>query len=258
MTDIARHEPGSFSWAELSTSDPAHAKGFYGELFGWTANDRPIPGDGVYTMLQLGGRSAAAMYSQRAEEKSAGVPPHWNCYVSVESADETAKKVEANGGKLVAPPFDVLDVGRMAVFADPGGAMLSIWQPKLHIGAEVVDEPGSLCWVELATRDVDAARAFYTAVFPWTAKPSPEYTELYVGKRAVGGMMQIRPEWGPVPPNWMPYFAAEDVDGLAQRAKRLGGGVRMPPSDIQQVGRFAVLHDGQGATFALYARAHHG
>jgi hypothetical protein len=258
MSDVERHEPGSFCWAELSTSDPNAAKGFYGELFGWQGLDEPLPSGNVFTMLQLRGKNVCALYGQRPEERAGGVPPHWSSYITVESADETARAVESNGGKMVMPPFDVADIGRMAVFADPAGAYLSIWQPKIRIGAEVFNEPGALCWLELATKDVDAARRFYTAVFPWTAKPSPEYTELHVGKRGVGGMMQIRPEWGPVPSSWMPYFAAADVDALAERAKKLGGGVRMPPADVPNVGRFAVLHDAQGARFALYQGAHDG
>lgn len=255
MGDIDRHEAGRFCWIELATTDPDAAKGFYGELFGWAKRDDEIPGGGVYTTALLRGRSVAAIASQQPDEKAMGIPPHWNTYVAVESADETARAIEAAGGKILAPPFDVMEFGRMAVFADPGGAVLSLWQPKAHVGAQVVDEPGALCWVELATNDVGAAAKFYTAVFPWSTKPSPEYTELYVGPHAVGGMMAIRPEWGPVPPNWMPYFAAADVDALAERAKRLGGGVRMPPGDIPNVGRFAVLHDGQGATFAVYKTA---
>lgn len=252
MTDTMRHAPGHFSWVDLSTTDPSAAKGFYGELFGWTRREAPLPGGGEYTTMLLAGKTVGGLAGQMPDEQKMGIPPHWNCYVAVESADETAKKIEANGGKVLAPPFDVMEHGRMGVFADPGGAVISVWQPMAHPGAEVVDEPGALCWVELATRDVAQAEKFYSAVFGWTAKTSPEYTEIYVGTRPIGGMMQIRPEWGPVPPNWMPYFAATDVDALAERAKRLGGGVRMPPGDIEKVGRFAVLCDGQGATFAVY------
>jgi uncharacterized protein len=258
MTDVERHEPGSFCWAELATTEPAAAKGFYGELFGWAAEDGPLPSGNVYTMLQLRGRNAAALYAELADERKMGIPPHWNCYVTVESADETARKVEAAGGKIVAPPFDVADAGRMAVFSDPDGAILSIWQPKRHPGAQVVNEPGTLCWVELATRDAAGAQAFYAAVFPWTAKPSPEYTEWHLGPRAIGGAMTIRAEWGPVPPHWLPYFMSADVDATTERAKRLGGGVRVPPSDVQSVGRFAVLYDSQGASFAIYRSARDG
>ncbi len=153
-------------------------------------------------MFQLRGRPVAAAYTMRPEERQAGAPPHWNMYVTVSSADDSAKRAEALGGTIIAPPFDVMDVGRMAVLRDPSGAFFQIWEPRKHVGAMVVNEPGALCWTELASRDAKAAKAFYTALFGWTAKDSSadapmEYTEFSVGGQPSIGMMPMpRPRAG--------------------------------------------------------------
>jgi hypothetical protein len=252
MTEVTRHEPGSFCWPELATTDPAGAKKFYAGLFGWTANDQPAGPDMVYSILQLGGRDAGALYELEKAQQERGVPPHWNTYVSVESADDAAKKARELGAKVIAGPFDVMEAGRMAILQDPTGAVFCVWQAKNNIGARVINEPGALCWSELDTNDTDSAERFYTKLFGWTTKVSPEYTEFDRGSTPIGGMMRIPKEWGDVPPNWLPYFAVSDCDATAAKAKELGGSVTVPPTDIPNVGPFAVLQDPQGAVFAVY------
>ena len=252
MTNVDKHEPGSFSWPELATNDPAAAKKFYTSLFGWATDDSPAGPDMVYTTLKKGGRSVGALY-QDVKEKN--IPPHWNTYVTVASADAAAQKAKGLGGKVLAEAFDVMEYGRMAVVQDPQGATICLWQPKQHIGAQVVNEPGALCWCELDTTDTASAQKFYTGLFGWGAKVSPEYTEWQKKGTSIGGLMKIPKEWGPVPPNWLVYFASDDVDATAAKAAKAGGKTIVPPGDIPDMGRFAVLADPQGAVFAIFRPA---
>lgn len=249
MTEVTRHEPGSFCWVELATTDGEAAKKFYGSLFGWGAEDSPAGPDMIYTMLKKKGKSVGALYTMRPDQK--GMPPNWMTYVTVASADEAAKKAKDLGGNVVMGAFDVMDVGRMAVIADPQGAMFSLWQPKKHIGAEVIDEPNAMSWCELQTTDTEAAKRFYTGLFGWGTKVGGDYTEWQNEGKSIGGMMKIAKEWGPVPPNWLVYFSVEDCDAMAKKAGDLGGGAIVPPSDIPNTGRFSVLRDPQGAVFAI-------
>lgn len=249
MTEVTRHEPGSFSWAELATTDAATAKKFYTGLFGWTFVDSPAGPDMVYTMLKKRDKSVGALYGMGPNQK--GVPPHWNIYVTVESADQSAKKAKDLGAKILAEPFDVMDVGRMATVQDSQGATLCLWQPRKHIGTEVVDEPDVMCWCELDTNDTGAAGKFYAALFGWSTKVGGDYTEFQLGGKSIGGMMKIPKEWGPVPPNWLTYFAVSDCDAAETKARGLGGKAIVPSTTIENVGRFAVLQDPQGAVFAV-------
>jgi predicted enzyme related to lactoylglutathione lyase len=256
MTEVTRHEPGAFCWAELATSDSGAAKKFYTALFGWGYEDMPAGPDMIYTTLKKGDKRAAALYAQGPDQK--GVPPHWNTYVSVASADQTAGKAKELGGKVLMEPFDVMDFGRMAIVEDQQGARICIWEPKTHIGVGVINEPGALCWAELDTTDTESARRFYTRLFGWGAKVGgeaanqTEYTEWQLGGTSIGGLMKIPKEWGQVPPNWLIYFAVADVDAAAKKAGDLGASAIVPPHDIPGAGRFAVLSDPQGAAFAIY------
>lgn len=250
MTEVSRHEPGSFCWAELATTDDGRAKKFYTALFGWGFEDSPAGPDMIYTTLKKNGKSVGALYKMRPDQK--GMPPNWMTYVTVASADESAKKVKELGGKLMMEPFDVMDVGRMAIIEDQQGARICVWEAKKHIGAEVVNEPGALCWAELDTTDTESAKRFYTGLFGWGAKVSETYTEWQQGGISIGGMMKIPKEWGPVPPNWLVYFAVADCDATAKKTGELGGGTIVPPTDIPGMGRFSVLRDPQDAVFAIY------
>lgn len=255
MSEVTSYAPGTFCWVDLATTDPAAAKRFYTQLFGWSFTDMPAGPDMVYSMSYLDGKDVAALSELRQDQRDQGVPPHWGSYVSVASADETAKKVTSLGGTVIAEPFDVFDAGRMAVIKDPTGAVFSLWQPKAHFGARLVNEPSAFCWNELLTRDVERAKTFYTGLFGWGAQTQQmgptSYTILSNGDRPNGGLMKIADEWGPVPPNWLVYFAVDDCDRSVEKAKGLGAKVAAPPMDIPEVGRFAVLQDPQGATFAV-------
>jgi predicted enzyme related to lactoylglutathione lyase len=248
MTETTSHAPGDFCWVELSTSDETAAKQFYTTLFGWTNVDTPIPG-GVYVVLQKNGRDAAALM------QNPKIPPAWVLYVAVTSADESSAKAASLGGTVLAPPFDVMDLGRMAVIQDPSGAVFSLWEPKKNPGIGVKNESGAFCWGELTTPDPAKCEPFYTQLFGWRAKASSDssmpYTEWHLGDRAIAGMMETPKEMPGIPPHWMPYFAVDDCDATVAQAKSLGVTEVFGPMDIPHVGRFAIINDPQGARFAV-------
>ena len=246
------HAPGSFCWIELATTDGEAAKKFYAELFGWEAKDQPVGPDMVYTMLKLNGKDVGALFQKGEQMKQ--VPTHWASYISVTNADESAAKAKSLGGTVVQEPFDVMEVGRMAVIADPTGAHFCIWQPKQHKGVGVKGETNSLCWNELLTNDTERAKDFYTKLFGWKSKTDTgavAYTEWINGEEHIGGMMQIQPQMGPMPPNWGIYIAVDDCDAKVAKATSLGARTYVPSTDIPNVGRFAVLADPQGAVFNI-------
>jgi uncharacterized protein len=256
MGERTKYAPGTFSWTDLTTTDQEAAKRFYGELFGWEADDQPV-GDGFsYSMMKLGGPDVAAISSQPQQQREAGVPPAWNSYITVQSADETLARAEQLGATVHAAAFDVMDVGRMGVVQDPQGAFFLPWEPKRHIGASLVNAPGALSWNELATPDMDASAAFYGELFGWTAEPLPGGEMPYlVIKNAEGhtngGMRPVMPPG--TPPHWLVYFGAESADAALAKAGELGGSTLVEPMDIGPNGRIAVAQDPQGAVFALYA-----
>jgi predicted enzyme related to lactoylglutathione lyase len=184
------------------------------------------------------------------------MPSVWSTYIATADAAETAKKVSEAGGTVMLAPFQVMEQGTMAVFADPTGAVFCIWQPDAHKGAELVNQPVSLSWNELATRDMTAAKAFYSKVFGWTPKGNPmpdggEYVEWQLNGKPVGGGLTMGSMYPPqTPPHWLVYFAVQNTDDTVKRAPELGGNVLAPAVDIPQ-GRFAVLADPEGAPFAV-------
>lgn len=252
MTVMETYVPGTFCWADLGTPDSAAAKRFYTSLFGWSFEDRPIGPESAYTMFKVEGKVVAALYQEPPQQ---GTPPHWLSYISVESADDTVATARELGGTIIDDAFDVFDVGRMAVIQDPTGGVVALWEPKRHIGAGVVGEVNTLCWNELATNDPFAAGQFFQRLLGWQAETQQLGTTAYTlfkrGEASAAGMLQIGPDWGPVPPHWLVYIAVDDCDASAARARSLGASVRVPPSNIAGVGRFAVLEDPQGASFAI-------
>ena len=251
--EVAKHLPGTFCWVELSTSDGPAAKEFYTTLFGWSFQDTPMGDAGVSPMLQKNGKDVGALYQMGPEQK--GIPPNWGSYVAVENANDAAAHAKELGATVMLEPFDVMEHGRMAVLQDPTGAVFSLWEPKSHIGARLVNEPGSFCWNELYTTDPARAADFYTGLFAWTKDSKHmdigEYVIFNFGGRNTAGMMKIPKEWGPVPPHWMVYFAVADCDKTVEKAKSLGARITVPPTDIPEIGRFAMLTDPQGAGFSV-------
>jgi uncharacterized protein len=268
MGERSEYAPGTFCWVELTTTDQDAAKAFYGELLGWRADDRPV-GDGgyVYSMMQVDGKDVAAIASQPEQQREPGVPPIWNNYISVADADSVAARAGELGATVHAPPFDVMDVGRMAVIQDPQGAFFALWQPRAHFGAALVNAPGALVWNELGSPDLDASSAFYSSLFGWDIAPFDSGSgdggegesaggEPYLAiKNAGANNGGIRPlaQPGP-PPHWLAYFGVQDIDDALTKLRELGGSVHAGPIDIG-IAKIAVVGDPQGAIFALYAGA---
>jgi predicted enzyme related to lactoylglutathione lyase len=198
-------------------------------------------------MVRKDGREVAGLFEDREQ------PPHWNNYVTVDSADDAVAKAQSLGATIVAPPFDVMDAGRMAVIQDPTGAFVAVWQAGRHPGARLVNVPGALTWNDLTTPDVGAAARFYGELFGWRVEEIPEsggYHVISNGERSNGGMSSFAAEQAP--PNWMPYFGTESVDEAAGRVAELGGQVLVEKRTMPQ-GAFCVAADPQGAVFALWS-----
>jgi uncharacterized protein len=265
--------PGVPCWIDTSQPDPEAAVAFYGDLFGWDFQDAmPPDSPGKYFIARLRGGDVAAVGSQPE-----GGPPIavWNTYVWVESADQAASMVQDAGGRVAMDPFDVMDAGRMAVFTDPEGAAFCVWQAKAHKGAQIVNEPGSLNFNGLNTRNVERARLFYGSVFGWEtlglgdgadAWRLPGYGDFLeqsdpgLRKRmaesgapegfedVVATLNPIADDQPDVPAHWSVIFAVDDADATAEKAAELGGQLVVPPLDAPWV-RMTVITDPQGATF---------
>ena len=254
MQPSAAQGQGAPCWFELATTDQNAAKSFYSQLFGWSVKDSPIGEGMLYSMFQLGGRDVGACYTMMPDMMAAGVPPHWAVYFATSNADTTARKVTDLGGSLIAPPFDVMEHGRMCICKDPEGSVFSIWQPKAHTGATAMGELNTVCWSELATRDMQRAAQFYVDLFGWDTKKSTgpmEYTEFMAGGQPRGGLLQMDEMWQGIPSHWGIYFRVADCDVATVKVQDLGGVVKQGPFDAPGVGRIAVVADPQGAVFSL-------
>lgn len=259
MPHIDKHSPGSFCWIELATTDQKAAKTFYSSLFGWQPDDAPMGPDDFYTVFNLDGAPAAAAYTMRSEQRSQGVPPFWMIYIAVNSADETAKRAAQLEAKVLAPPFDVFDAGRMSILQDPTGAIFSVWEPKKHLGTGITGVPGTLCWADLSTPDPARAEKFYAGLFGWKIelgdKEPGDYMHIKNGEAFIGGIPPAAHRDPHIPPHWLAYFAVSDCDKTAARAKELGATFHLPPMTMENVGRFAVVADPQSAVFAIFQAA---
>lgn len=246
--------PGTFSWIDLATDDQAAAEGFYTSLLDLDSYHAPIDDDGHYVMLTKSGKAVAGIGAKPDPE----MPTAWQSYIHVEDVDETTRRASELGGTVLMAPFDVMESGRMAVIADPTGAVVSLWQPRGHRGGEVFNEHGAHTWNELMTRDVDAALEFYRELLGWT------YSEISMGDQGayhvinipgkegdpsnggIMGMVGIVPD--EVPPHWDVYYWVDDTDAAMERAVELGGSVVAGPMDTSG-GRLAYLADPQGGMF---------
>ena len=249
MGERTEHAPGTFSWAELATTDAEDAKTFYTSLFGWEAEDQPIPGGGAYTFLKKNGLPVAALHGHLQDD----VPPNWTSYVTVEDADAVTEKARELGAIPLAGPFDVMQAGRMAVLQDPQGAIFAVWQPKESIGARLVNDPGAMTMNQLNASSPRVAQDFYSDLFGWRfdqVAEEPPFWGIYNGERLNGGMMPL-PDESPAPSHWLVYFTVEDLDGAASRIGELGGEGVTAPMPVPS-GRFLVARDPQGAYFALF------
>ncbi|MFI1014968.1 VOC family protein [Streptomyces sp. NPDC020965] len=251
-----RYVTGSPNWLDLGTPDLETATAFYGGLFGWEFRSAG-PDAGGYGMFQLDGRTAAGGMTVPPEQG----PPSWNIYFQSPDADATADAVRGGGGTVLFEPMDVFDLGRMAVFTDPSDILFGTWQPGRNKGLDVAAEPGSLCWLELYTPDQNDALAFYTGVFGWETSMMalPGGTGAYTMAHPAGeaaetmfaGVVPLSSDPTETGAYWLPYFEVPDCDASVAKAGELGGTVRMPPVELEGVGRFAKLADPTGARFAV-------
>lgn len=262
MPTIDKHAPGDFCWIELATTQQNAAIAFYAKLFGWAANHMPVGPDEFYTIFRLEGRDAAAAYTLQKDQLDRGVPPHWNLYIAVESADASAARAAELGGTVPAPPFDVGDAGRMAAIQDPTGATFCIWQPNKNAGTGITGSPGTLCWADLNTPDQARAGEFYSALLGWQMMkedkdPAHNYWHIKNGEEFIGGIPPAAHLPPGAPAHWLAYFTVADCDITAAEAKSLGAKLYMPPTDFEDVGRISVIADPQGAAFAIFKATAH-
>jgi len=243
---------GAPIWADLFTSDPDASRAFYEQLLGWTSEAAGEEFGGYINFAKDGHKVAGGMRN----DGSSGQPDGWNIYLASADAVATDAAVEAAGGHVIVPAMDVMDLGAMAVYADPTGASIGAWKPGVHRGFEILGEPGTPSWFELHTRDHDAAVAFYRAAFGWDTHvvsdgPEFRYTTLGEGENQLAGIMDASgylPEG--VGSRWELYFGTDDTDAAVARTVELGGAVTQPAEDTPY-GRIAALTDCTGAAFRL-------
>ncbi|MGH9477437.1 MAG: VOC family protein [Terriglobales bacterium] len=244
-------ETGSFCWVELATPNPAGARNFYKALLGWTPQGQP-DAKHMYTVLARGKEVAAGCFQLPEELRKQGVPPHWLIYVSTKNADEMARRAVELGGKLVRTPFDVEDMGRMAVVQDPQGAVFGLWQAKSFGGFEARGD-NAFCWADLVVPHPEQASGFYGELFGWRLwqgeRDSSGYWLINNGDKTIGGVPPA--EDAQAPPHWLAWWQVADCDAAVEDAEANGARALLRPWTMERVGRLAVLQDPQGAEFGL-------
>jgi uncharacterized protein len=245
------YEPGVPCWIDLMVPDQQAALDFYRDLFGWQGEVGP-PETGGYSVCTLHGKPVAGIMAAMSPDGGPTPPPAWTVYLATDDVDFRTQAVLDNGGTVMVPGMDVMELGRMAVAADPTGAVFGLWQAKEFSGSRIVNEHGAVVWSELNTSDLDAAKAFYRhlAIDTTTMEGAPGYLAMNVAGRTVGGMQGLENSPPGTPSHWMTYFAIDDTDSTVDALIRADGSVLVPPFDMM-AGRMAVVQDPQGAAFAL-------
>ncbi|WP_188193894.1 VOC family protein [Nonomuraea sp. SYSU D8015] len=251
MSQRSGYDPGVPCWVDLSSTDVAASARFYGAIFGWEADMVDDPAAGGYGMFVYQGKKVAGLGPVMAE----GMPSAWNTYVATDDVAALAGRVREAGGTVVMEPMAVFEEGSMAVFRAPDGSHTGAWQAGNHHGAELVNEPVSLCWNELVSRDPAAAERFYSTVFGWRPElldmGGMKYTEWHSGEPAIAGMMEMPADYPQGTPSfWMTYFAVADLDATTAAAERAGAAVLVRAMDAPP-GPFSALMDPQGAVFSI-------
>ena len=254
MQVVSSYPNNMFCWIDLEHhQSQTRAKEFYRRSVRLGVSiDIPTPMGVPYTLCQIDGYNVAGLSHLMPDVKCRPrtIPPIWTSYIKHDDADAVAAKVTAAGGKVFMSPVDIMESGRMAMIQDPTGAVVGIWQPKDHVGAQLVNRPNALVWNELQTKDTDAALSFYETVFGWGHDQDPNGYHLFkLGERMQAGMLKMDDSWGDIPPNWGTYFMSEDIEATAAKAQELGGVIHVPPTHTGTVGRFAVIQDPQGGVF---------
>lgn len=249
MPEITKAPAGTFCWVESTSKDPEAAKKFYGSIVDWSFDDSPLPGGMPYSRAMIGGRSVCGFFKM-------DVPtPFWLSYIMVDDADASAKKAEQLGARTVRPVMDA-GPGRMAVLEDPTGGVFAIWQPKQSLGTWLYGENYAMCWNELVTSDPDRAGKFYSGLFGWKGESVPMGSGPYVLFKSspttqVGGMAKLTPQMKGTPTHWSVYFQVPKADETLARAQKSGASVLLPLTTTENVGKWAMLRDVQGAAFGI-------
>ncbi|MBE1530868.1 VOC family protein [Actinomadura algeriensis] len=257
MPEVTRHEPGTACWLDLASPDPETSKAFYGELLGWHSYTLSVDKLDDYEMFTLGGVDGPTVAGMQtlADETQ---PPSWTCYFRVTDVTDVARRVLAAGGRELVAPLDIAHLGRIGMYLDPQGTDFAVWEPYEVEGAQVVGEPSAMCWVELASREVEKSRRFYGEVFGWRAVDRHYYrhfvyTNWKIDGWSVAGMVHMDETWPDEwPGDWIPYFQVADCDAVVARSVELGASVVIQPDDIDP-GRFGVVMDPTGARLGLLA-----
>ena len=243
-----RHALGTFCFAELVSPEAAAAKPFYGDLFGWTAEE--VPGQThPYWLFQIEGQTVAGLRQiQRGRQR-------WIPYVAVERLEEVVREAERLGGRPGDAPFEVSGIARMATIVDPHERIVGLWEANGRSGAERQELPGSMWWVEMLVHDPIGATHFYSRLFGWKTSErtfghlTHGYTVYSIGHESVGGAIKIQQNWGKVPERWQVIFAVTDLDRIIDQTHGLGGSDELAPIEIPNVGRSTGLRDDRGGLF---------
>jgi predicted enzyme related to lactoylglutathione lyase len=239
-------------WVDLATKDAAGSRKFYQDLFGWKVEVNDDPQYGGYGRAKRDGLDVAGIGPTQQPDQ----PSTWSFYLGTDDIADLSRRVEAAGGKVIAPAFDVGDQGRMAVFQDPAGAFFSAWQ-STRMGGFQTQGPNTFGWAELNARGVDNAIPFYERIFGWSTKRSPvpggpDYVEFQVDGQSVAGATELNPHVpAGTPSHWLVYFNVDNVKQAFDKAIQLGGREMMAPQEYFG-GQFAIVTDPQGATFGLF------
>ena len=248
MPEMTKYAPGTPSWVDLGSPDVERSVEFYSALFGWDVAEGH-PEAGGYRIAHLRGKTVAGLGPQQ------GPVSTWTTYFATDDLDAHVATIREHGGLILMEPFDVLDQGRMAIAADPEGAVFGLWEAGLHKGAQVVNEPGAMAWNELWTREREQAKPFYSAVLGYGVDDDtmPGYTVWQLGGKSVAGGMDVPPDVPTqMPAHWAVYFSVDDTDSAAARVTELGGRVVAPPFDVPGVGRVAIVHGPANESFGLF------
>lgn len=249
------HTPGTPTWIDLTSPDLVISARFYGGLLGWdTAVRGPADLTGGYLSFRVQGLDVAGL--GRLDDGEEEEPPAWTTYFAVRDIDDVVAQVEANDGRVLQGPVEVPEAGHRALLADPTGAVFGVWQAGGHHGADLIGGPSSMCWNQLASRNIEASKRFYGTVFGWESDTTPYETSTYTSFRADGrdliGMVEMDRSWPRgLPSHWMTYFRVDDCDAVAAQAAELGGEVSVEPYDMPHIGRTAVIGDPHGAVFSI-------